>query len=58
MAILLAIEQPNGSVVECLTSDPGVAEALHCVIEQDNLSFAKYWFNQPRKTHPDMTEKV
>ena len=38
LAIPLAKEEPNGSVVECLTLDRGVAEELHCVLEQDNLS--------------------
>ena len=31
--------------------------SLHCVLEQDTLILAKYWFN-PGKTHPDITEKI
>ena len=45
----------GGSVVECLTQDRGVVSslvALHCVIEQDTFLV------QPRKTCPDMIEKV
>ena len=42
---ILPLEERGGLVVECLTSDRGVAvpaarEALHCVLEQDTLSSA------------------
>ena len=50
-------EEHGGSVVECLTRDPGLQvraslEAMCCVLEQGIVLV------QPRKTHSDMTEKV
>ena len=33
--------------------------SLHCVLEQETLILAKYWFKfQPRKTCPYITEKL
>ena len=52
----------NGLVVECLTQDRGTPvlaspASLRCVLEQDTLILAKYWF-QPRKTRPYIAERL
>ena len=60
----LTLEERDGSVVECLAQDRGLRvqtslEALRCVHEQDTLSTALIIeLVQPRKTPPDMTEKM
>ena len=50
----LLFRERSGSVVECLTRDRGAAgvraspASLCCVLEQDTLILAKYWFNPGR----------
>ena len=52
----------SGSLVECLTRDRGAAglsspASLPCVLAQDTLILALYWFN-PGRYRPYITERL
>ena len=55
--------ESSGSVVECATRDymfliRASSEALCCIIEQNTISPAQYWFDIVNIPRPDMTAKL